>query len=103
MSRIRVNHYKFESTAAIIDEYIQKQESYMNIINSNIEEAGHYWSGKDYMEFCKQWNEINSTASTSEQIKKSLKNYAEVLRKTGNMYKEAQARAVNRANSLPQW
>jgi len=103
MAYIRVNHSYFETAASAIESYVTKQNSKMNKIDKEVDAMASYWSGVDYQSLLAKWEDVNSNDSTSGKMKKALNNYAGTLRKVGNMYKEAQGKAVNRANNIPRW
>lgn len=100
MAYIKADIIQFNQTADSIDEYIRKTENHMKSIDSTIASLGAAWQGDDYNQTCKEWNEINSKGSTTDKMLISLKNYANAIRKSGNKYKSAQSRAINRANIL---
>lgn len=101
MAKITVNHSEFEKTATAIETYISKHKKGMNSINGSVESMGSSWQGNDYKQVKKEWQEIKGTDSTSDRMLKTLGGYAEFLRYSEGMYKNAQADAINRANRLP--
>lgn len=103
MAYIKVDHKKFEHAASAIDTYITRHKSNMVKIEQEMVGLSNDWQGPDYTTVKKEWNEMNSTTSTSAKMLKALSNYAGYLRTAGKSYKDAQSRAVNRANGLPQW
>ena len=100
MAYIKVNHKKMLDAAYEIDEYILKLNKNMTIINSNITSLKSNWQGEDYNQVKVEWDEINASGATTDKMVKSLKSYAGSIREASKMYKEAQARAINRANIL---
>lgn len=103
MAYIKIDYSKFEKTASSIETYIKKHNSNMGKINQEMISLSSSWQGVDYTQVKKEWDEINAPESTSGKMLKALNNYAQFLRVAGKTYKDAQSRAVNRANSLPQW
>lgn len=101
MAYIKVNHKEFDRTAQAIDTYIANHKNSMKKMDGEVRALSAYWGGADYLQFCKEWNYINSTDSTSSKMIRAMDNYAQFLRFCGNTYKSAQSRAINRANSLP--
>ncbi len=100
MAYIKVNHQKLLSSADQIDNYIAAMDKHMRNMESAIVSMGADWKGEDYLQLKKEWNEINSTGSTTDKMKTSLKSYAGTLREAAKLYKDAQMRAINRANNL---
>lgn len=100
MAYIKVNHKKILSSADQIDNYIAAMDKHMCNMESAIVSMGADWKGEDYLQLKKEWNEINSTGSTTDKMKTSLKSYAGTLREAAKLYKDAQMRAINRANNL---
>ncbi len=103
MAYIKVDHSQFEKTATTIETYVINHKKNMQSINQSVISLNSDWSGKDYAQLRKEWQEINSSESTSGKMIKSLENYADYLRFAANKYKSAQSAAINRANSLPMW
>lgn len=100
MSYIKVNHKKISATADKVDDYISSVERNMTKADGEMELLKNQWDGSDYLQVKSKWNDINSTESTTERMKKALSGYANLMREASRMYKDAQARAVNRANTL---
>jgi uncharacterized protein YukE len=97
---IYVNHSQFEKTAAAIENYLSKQNKNMDAAGKEIETLALEWQGKDSEIFQNQWNKVNENHSTSKKMAAALENYVQFLRFTANLYKKAQAEAVNKANKL---
>lgn len=100
MGYIDVDHSKFETAAKAIETYVEKHKSNMNLANQQVGILSAMWQGKDFTEFKHKWNQVTEGSSTSHKMTKALENYADFLRYAGNQYKEAQSKAVNRANNL---
>lgn len=100
MAYIKVDHKKMLATATQIDEYIAQLDKNMASIDAAVISLEREWSGEDYQQVKTEWDEINSSGSTTDKMKKSLKTYASTLREASKLYKEAQSRAINRANIL---
>lgn len=98
MAYIKVDHAKLASAADRINGYIQKHNRAMKNMRSTVDGLSSSWSGEDYLQLQKEWNEIEAKDSTSGLMLKSIKNQADSLTEAAEKYKEAQARAVNRAN-----
>ena len=103
MAYIKVDHKKFEHAASAIDTYVSRHKGNMSKIEQEMVALSGSWQGADYNVVKKQWDEIYASGSTSAMMLKALSNYAGYLRTAGKSYKNAQSRAVNRANNLPQW
>lgn len=100
MAYIKVDRIQLHQTADHIDAYIRKTEKHMQSVDSAVVSLGAAWQGKDYAQIYKEWNEINGKGSTTEKMLSTLKNYANAIRESENKYKDAQARAMNRAAIL---
>lgn len=103
MAIISVDHSQFEKTASAIESYVSKHRTKMKTIDQSVNSLKTSWQGADYEQLKKEWQEMNSSDSTSEKMLKSLQNYADFLRFAANKYKSAQTNAVNRANQLPRY
>ncbi len=103
MANISVDHSQLEKTASAIDSYVSKHRAKMKTIDQSITFLKASWQGADYEQLKKEWQEMNTSDSTSEKMLKSLENYADFLRFAANKYKSAQTNAVNRANQLPRY
>mgnify|MGYP005610381609 CR=1 FL=1 len=97
---IHVDCSKFNKTAEKIETYIENHEKNMKLATQEVKALSSTWQGKDAIEFQNQWNEVTEKKSTSQEMIQALENYAEFLRYAGNQYKDAQAKAVNRANRI---
>ena len=100
MAYVRVNHQKMLTVATQIEDYIKKLDNNMKSIDNAVSSLKSEWMGKDYLQVKKEWEEINSKSSTTDKMRSSLNAYASSIRETAKIYKEAQARAINRANTL---
>lgn len=100
MAYIKVNHQKLLSSADQIDNYIAAMDKHMRSMDTAIISMEADWKGEDYLQLKKEWNEINSIGSTADKMKTTLKSYAGTLRESAKLYKDAQTRAINRANNL---
>lgn len=100
MAYIRVDHAKLSAAADRINGYVKKHSRAMKNMRASVEGLSSSWSGEDYMQLMKEWNEIEAADSTSGLMLKSIQNHSDSLKNAAEKYKEAQARAVNRANLL---
>lgn len=103
MAYIKVDHSKFEPTAASIDSYVSLMKSKMSSADSEISALGADWQGTDYNSFKTQWETVTNEDSTYRKMVSALESYAGYLRTSAKKYKEAQTNAYNRANNLPRW
>lgn len=103
MAYIRVDHSKFEATAGVIDRYVTLMRNKMSSAQGEVTTLSASWQGSDFNQFKNEFNKVDNEDSTHMQMLKSLESYARYLRSAGNLYKDAQSRAVNRANNLPRW
>ena len=100
MAYIKVPYPTMINAAEQVDDYISRWNKNMNAIDSVVSSVSTEWKGVDYQQVKNEWNEINSGGSTSDRMRTSLKSYANSIREAAKLYKEAQARAINRANTL---
>lgn len=100
MAYIKVNHQKMLTAADQIDYYVAQLDNNMAAIDSTMLSLGSEWKGEDYQQVKTEWNEINSSGSTTDRMKTTLKSYAGSIREASKLYKEAQTRAINRASTL---
>lgn len=103
MAYIKVDHSKFEAAASAIDTYVSNARKKMNNANGYVNDLSAGWQGDDFSQFKAQWDKVTNNDSTYTQMIKSLESYAKFLRFAASKYKDAQANAINRANSLPRW
>ena len=61
------------------------------------------WQGSDNSQFEAQFNKLDNSDSTHRKMLKALESYSNFLRYAEAQYKEAQSKAVNRANLLPRY
>lgn len=101
MAYIRVNHSKFESTAAAVDSYVTLMKNKMRGAQSEVTTLFSSWQGADFTQFKAEFDKVDNKDSTHTQMVKAMQSYAKYLRFAANKYKDAQTRAVNRANNLP--
>lgn len=103
MAYIKVDHSKFEAAATAIDNYVRLMRSKMQSAQKEVDNLGSKWQGADYIQFKSQWQKDVGNGSVNEEMLKAMESYAKYLRYAANKYKEAQSKAVNRANGLPRW
>lgn len=103
MAYIKVDHSKFESAAVAVDKYTTLMKNKMRSSQGEVTTLASNWQGSDFAQFRLAFDKVDNVDSTHAQMLKSLESYAKYLRFASSKYKEAQARAVNRANSLPRW
>lgn len=101
MAYIKVDHSKFESTAVAVDNYVTLMKNRMNSAQGEVTTLSSSWQGADYAQFKAEFNRVDNSDSTHTQMLKSLESYSKYLRYAATKYKDAQTRAVNRANGLP--
>ena len=103
MAYIKVDHSKFEGAASAVDSYVTLMKNKMRSAQREVEILSSSWQGSDFIQFRKEFDKVDNNNSTHTQMVKAMESYAKYLRFAANKYKEAQARAINRANSLPRW
>ncbi len=98
---IEINHSKLGTCANAIDDYISFMKKHMDLSTDKVNKlVSNKWKHADALEFQNRWlKNLDSTSATS-RMRASLQNYASSLRYAEGQYKEAQARAINKANSL---
>lgn len=103
MAYIKVDHSKFEKAASEIEAYVKVLKQKMTLCQTDLAALSIVWSGADFTQFKNEFKKIDDDDSTHAQMIKSLESYAKYLRYVADKYKNTQANAVNRANSLPRW
>lgn len=100
MAYIKVDYYALFEAADRISEYISKYKNSMNKMNSAVVFLSQSWREADFEQLQLKWNEIGSPDSTSGKMLQSIQSYSDSIREAANKYKEAQIRAIDRANIL---
>ena len=103
MAYIKVDHSKFAVAASSVDTYLSKMKSKMRSAESEVNAMSSAWQGDDYSQFRRQWDTVDGGDSVYGEMVKALRAYSEFLKHAANKYKDAQTKAVNRANDLPRW
>lgn len=103
MAYICVDNNKFEGTASEIDKYVSLMKNKMKSAQSEIDALASSWQGSDFSQFKAQFNKLDNADSIHRQMMKALESYASFLRYAAAQYKNAQSKAVNRANLLPRY
>ena len=92
-----------DDAASAVDTYVTQLRNKMNSAQGEVNNMSSIWQGSDYTRFKSQWNKVTSGDSTYSEMVKSLEAYSKFLKYAAEKYKDAQTKAVNRANSLPRW
>lgn len=100
MAYIKVDHSKFENTASAIDRYVTLMKNKMRSAQGEVTTLSSSWQGYDFTQFKTEFDTVDNEDSTHTQMVKALESYARFLRYAASKYKNAQARAINRANIL---
>jgi len=103
MAYIKVDHSKFSAASGAIDTYITQIRNTMNSAEEEVKGLENHWQGTDYAQFHTQWEAVANKESTYNGMVKSLESYSKFLKYAAEKYKDAQTKAINRANSLPKW
>lgn len=103
MASIKVDHSKFAGAADAVDSYVSGMKKYMNSAESEVNGLASAWLGADYTQFKAQWNQMEDSDATYTQMIKALEGYSKFLKYAADKYKDAQTKAVNRANGLPKY
>lgn len=101
MAYISVDYSKLESAASAVDDYVDLMKGKMKSAQNEVNNLSVSWQGGDATQFKTEFDKVDNEDSTHAGMVKSLEAYSKYLRYAASKYKEAQARAVNRANSLP--
>lgn len=102
MALIKVNHSTLNSVADAIDTYCTEQNKEMKNAKSAVATMlNSSWIGYDADSFAEQWSKVDEDGSVTEQFKKSLKNFSEILRLCAKEYSKAQEDSYNAARLLP--
>lgn len=103
MAYIKVDHSKFEGAASAIDSYVKLMKNKMQNAQNEVSTLSATWQGSDFVQFRKEFDKVDNNDSTHVKMVKVLESYSRYLRYASKKYRDAQARAVNRANGLPRW
>ena len=103
MAYIKVDHSKFEGAATAVENYVKLMNNKMQSAQGEVTTLSATWQGSDSIQFKNAFDKVDNNDSTHAQMVKSLESYAKFLRYAANKYKEAQSKAVNRANGLPKY
>lgn len=103
MAYIKVDHSKLETAASAVDSYVTLMKNKMHSAQDEVTILSSSWQGSDYTQFKTEFDKVDNKDSTHAQMVEAMESYAEFLQFAANKYKDAQARAVNRANNLPRW
>lgn len=103
MAYIKVDHSKFEGAASAVDGYVTLMKNKMHSIQGEVTTLSSSWQGSDFTQFKTEFDKVDNEDSTHTQMVKAMESYVKYLRFAAKKYKDAQARAINRANSLPRW
>ena len=101
MSIIDVNHRDLRQVATAIETYCQAQDREMNIANSAITEMlSSDWQGQDAQAFGQNWAGVNTQGSVAVKFRDSLRNFAEALNASADLYERTQVNVFNSATRL---
>lgn len=103
MAYIKVDHSKFGSAVSAIDTYVSQMKSKMGNANNEVNLLSSSWQGADFTQFKTEWDKVTNKESTYSEMMKSLEAYSKYLKYAESKYKDAQSKAVNRANNLPRY
>lgn len=103
MAYIKVDHSKFENAASATEDYVELLKNKMRSAQGEVTTLSASWQGSDFTQFKVNFSRVDNDDSTHTKMVKALESYARYLRYAGKKYKDAQARAVNRANGLPRY
>lgn len=98
---IEVNHQNIKNLAATASKYCDTQKREMSSADTDIKSMlTSGWTGSDAQAFGAQWEKVDDSASTATQFYNAMKSYGEALEACAELYRDAQAKAYNRAQLL---
>lgn len=100
MAYIKVNHAVLVAGSKQLLDYVTKQKESMLRMEESMEVLGSSWGGEDSAQVQRSWSELNGEESVSSAMANAIRRYANSIGESAMKYKEAQARAINRANLL---
>ncbi len=103
MATIRVDQSRLKRSSNTVSQYLSSMKSNMRTAQQEISRLSTEWQGKDATQFAAQWDQITSGNSSYNRALKALESYANYLKMAEKEYKNAQSRAINRANALPRY
>jgi len=103
MAYIKVDYSKLESTASAVDNYVTLMKNKMRSAQNEVTVLSSSWQGSDFSQFKAEFDKVDNKDSTHTQMVESLESYSNFLKYAAGKYKDAQIKAINRANSLPRW
>lgn len=104
MARIEVNHQLIRELAESIDEYCEVHDKEMKKADNSVKAVlGSEWFGEDTVAFGRQWEGVDEADSVAGQMRKSLENYSEALKRAAKEYQTVQEDIYNLATLLLTW
>ncbi len=103
MAYIKVDHSKFSAASTAVDTYVSNLKKNMKQAENEVDSMAAVWQGVDFTQFKMQWSKVTNNESTYYEMIKALDNYSKFLKYAAEKYKDAQAKAIDRANRLPKW
>jgi uncharacterized protein YukE len=101
MAYIKVDHSRMLAVANSLDGYVNKYNSLLLQAAQSTDGIGGAWQGTDYAEFRNKINTLTNSDSSLKKTAKSYQAFSDQLRDSAARYRDAQSRAVNRANNIP--
>ena len=102
MALIEVNHQALRNMARAIDTYCDEQDKQMRHVDATVKDMlSSHWFGPDAMEFGKSWECVDSSGSTTYQLREALRKYSDSLDACASIYQKAQEDIYNRSCALP--
>lgn len=103
MAYIRVNHRTLKQAAGKIDTCVAHIKQKMKLAQGEVHQLNSFWKGKDAQAVQGHWEKIAASDSTTGKMNQAMESYADHLRSAANQYRQAQIRAIERANRLPRF
>lgn len=100
MAQIHIDRSKLIKAAGQVEQVADQIEINMNNAANAADALPQGWEGKDYVVFRDRLKAIYGNDSVSKAMVRSMRAYADYLRFAEAQYKEAQIRAINKADGL---
>jgi len=98
---IRVNHAELRTAARAIDTYCNAQDREMKVAQGAVKAMTiNAWRGADSVAFRQQWAGVYDRDSVAVRFRDALRNYANALSASADIYRRTQVDVVNAAGLL---
>jgi uncharacterized protein YukE len=100
MAVIEVDYQELKRAADAAEEYRKQLERLMLSSNQEMQRIGSIWTGPDSAEMQRIWSAEMQEGSRYKKMVKALESYEQYIRCMEQLYRAAQAAAVERARWL---